>query len=839
VSQEQPINTSSYVHPRDPHLHRIENAMEYDPDGKPHLRVTLGSDNITITGDVNLVDTVTVNSTPEDPVHIHITEVGTSGILNVPYMPIQGTVSIGTDGTVSLSANTLSALENITVGGTVELGATTLSALENITVSGTVELGATTLSALENIGVTGTFWQATQPVSIATMPTTPVTGTFWQATQPVSGTVTIQDGGNTITVDGTVTANVTFPTTQQVSGTVALDTNTLTALENISATVSGTVELGSTTLTALENVGVTGTVELGSTTLTALENTTVTISGTPTVNIGTMPEVEIKNDSGNPVPISATTAANTALNPIYVEGSVTIDQTSGDPTLVKYVNSSNLQMDMVDRLRVASTSQMWWYAPTIDKDGDLRYIESITGTNAATNFVQNLSSINLTSGTDASGSVIRISRRRHKLRPGISMLASFSLNWNGYVPDGNVTKRAGMFTNFNGIFYEMSNDLQVVIRRRLTDGTLVERRVPRTSFTEDRLDGTGATGYDLRPVVKNTANITAYVSKSSVVVGGNGGTVYRVVFTVSDPTQFFVSQKGRITGVTPTLFNSTVMVTAISGNNVTFVYNQDPGTFSSLSSAKFEHTNLHHQYVFGFDFTGTRVGKCRFFMDSPLGRIAIHIEDFTDELSTPFVNAPAMSLRYEIFNSGAPGRLPNLTVSSEMINIEAEAVLNPGFGTAQRSTALAINKGTRTEYALLGVGLRPGEPNQRADLQVQNIELIDSGNVNTQNAGVYQWRLVLNPSFEGTAVPTPSDIGKCTRMWNYNNGTTISGGVTLIGGYVTSTTTLDVTTALNFLNLGSNIAYDDADKLVLAVKMVVDGTSDAALLATMNFIEAL
>jgi hypothetical protein len=29
-----------------------------------------------------------------------------------------------------------------------------------------------------------------QPVSIATMPTTPVTGTFWQATQPVSGTIT-------------------------------------------------------------------------------------------------------------------------------------------------------------------------------------------------------------------------------------------------------------------------------------------------------------------------------------------------------------------------------------------------------------------------------------------------------------------------------------------------------------------------------------------------------------------------------------------------------------------------------------------------------------------------
>ena len=150
---------------QDPNLNNIHKAMEYDDAGKPHLRVTLGSDNITITGDVNLLDTVTVTSTPEDPVHTHITEVGTSGILAVPYMPIQGTVSIGTDGTVSLSANTLSALENITVGGSV---------------------------------------------SVSNFPATQaVTGTFWQATQPVSGTVTVQDGGGSITVDGTVTATIT------------------------------------------------------------------------------------------------------------------------------------------------------------------------------------------------------------------------------------------------------------------------------------------------------------------------------------------------------------------------------------------------------------------------------------------------------------------------------------------------------------------------------------------------------------------------------------------------------------------------------------------------------
>lgn len=37
------------------------------------------------------------------------------------------------------------------------------------------------------IPVTGTFYPATQPVSIASMPSTPVTGTFYPATQPVSG----------------------------------------------------------------------------------------------------------------------------------------------------------------------------------------------------------------------------------------------------------------------------------------------------------------------------------------------------------------------------------------------------------------------------------------------------------------------------------------------------------------------------------------------------------------------------------------------------------------------------------------------------------------------------
>lgn len=64
------------------------------------------------------------------------------------------------------------------------------------------------------ISVSGTFWQATQPVSLSTLPalatgsntignvnvngTVPVSGTFWQATQPVSGTVSVSGSVTTV-----------------------------------------------------------------------------------------------------------------------------------------------------------------------------------------------------------------------------------------------------------------------------------------------------------------------------------------------------------------------------------------------------------------------------------------------------------------------------------------------------------------------------------------------------------------------------------------------------------------------------------------------------------------
>lgn len=82
--------------------------------------------------------------------------------------------------------------------------------------------------------VSGTFWQTTQPVSIATMPTTPVTGTFWQTTQPVSGTVAVSNASIPVTQ---ATASLLNATVAQGTANTAANawTTKLTDGTNIAA----------------------------------------------------------------------------------------------------------------------------------------------------------------------------------------------------------------------------------------------------------------------------------------------------------------------------------------------------------------------------------------------------------------------------------------------------------------------------------------------------------------------------------------------------------------------------------------------------------------------------
>ncbi len=93
------------------------------------------------------------------------------------------------------------------------------------------------IASMPSTPVTGTFWQATQPVSIASMPSTPVTGTFWQATQPVSAAASAFADGSDATIGAKADAAGT--------GTVSLIALTKQLhLDLVAATPAGSAVIG-------------------------------------------------------------------------------------------------------------------------------------------------------------------------------------------------------------------------------------------------------------------------------------------------------------------------------------------------------------------------------------------------------------------------------------------------------------------------------------------------------------------------------------------------------------------------------------------------------------------
>jgi hypothetical protein len=186
--------------------------------------VSLGSSNITINGDITIPGIVTVTSTPENPIHSHIIEVGTSSTLTTPYLPVGistllNTVSIGN--TVSISNTSfyiLNPVTSVTVGGTVSIANT-------VSISNT---SFYVLNPVTTVTVGGT-------VSIAN--TVSISNTSFYITNPVT-TVAVSGIGSTVTVQGTVGIGTT--------GQVSLNLNSAPVSSSNPLPVTGTVSISTT-----------------------------------------------------------------------------------------------------------------------------------------------------------------------------------------------------------------------------------------------------------------------------------------------------------------------------------------------------------------------------------------------------------------------------------------------------------------------------------------------------------------------------------------------------------------------------------------------------------------
>jgi hypothetical protein len=230
--------------------------------------------------------------------------------------------------------------------------------------------------------------------------------------------------------------------------------NVIVSSGNINANVSG-------------NVGVTGNV-------TVLQGTDPwVVSGN--INIDTLPEVEIKNDTGNPIPISRTTDENSVTNPIYVEG----------------VNNASFfaptQSDAFGRLRVSNpltlfdTQNMYY-----DQE---QFVTNTTGTG---NLTYNSNSTTFTLAVTGSGSVIRETTKTFIYQPGKSLLVLNTFCMATAAP--TLTQRVGYFNTNNGIFFEVAGSNINMVIRSYSSGTIVEDRVAQVDWNGDTLLGTGGSG---------------------------------------------------------------------------------------------------------------------------------------------------------------------------------------------------------------------------------------------------------------------------------------------------------------------------------------------------------
>jgi hypothetical protein len=243
------------------------------------------------------------------------------------------------------------------------------------------------------------------------------------------------------------------------TGNVYIRTDTDINIENAN------VNVGNIGVTSFGNIDISGD--------------TLPISGN--VNIDNIPEVEIKNDTGNPIPISKDGNTNSIINPLFVEG----------------VNNASFfaptQSDAFGRLRVSNPLTLF--------DTQNRYFDhqqfSSNVAGGGSVIYNSISSTFTLSVIGNGSSVQRETTKAFIYQPGKSLLVlnTFTMN----TPTSGLTQRVGYFNTQNGIFFETSGTTLNMVIRSSSSGSVVEDRVAQDDWNGDKLDGTGSSGITLDP----------------------------------------------------------------------------------------------------------------------------------------------------------------------------------------------------------------------------------------------------------------------------------------------------------------------------------------------------
>lgn len=327
-------------------LAALESITVQNPGGVSAVNIQDGGNSITV--DAVAFDTRPLNCATDSVTicpgvnPIQVVFAGTCGDIGISPVPVCFSLDFASD-KVDVSGSAVSVTQT-TSPWVTSLDATTLAALESITVQNPAGAGAVNIqdggnsitvdgsvSIVGSVAVTGPLTDA-QLRATAVPVSGPLTDTQIRATPlPISGTVTVTDGSGPLTVDGTVAISGTVAVTQSTSPWVVSNT--------VLSVVGGGTEAAAQRVTIANNsTGVLAVTDNGGS-LTV--DGSVSITGSVAVT-GPLTDTQLRASS---VPVSGAffqatqpvsgplTDVQLRATPVPISGTVTVTDGSGPLTV--------------------------------------------------------------------------------------------------------------------------------------------------------------------------------------------------------------------------------------------------------------------------------------------------------------------------------------------------------------------------------------------------------------------------------------------------------------------------------------------------------------------------
>lgn len=162
---------------------------------------------------------------------------------------------------------------------------------------------------------------------------------------------------------------------------------------------------------------------------------------------------------------------------------------------VLLVDDDTVQHTSKNRRKVSTFELTDFATYTQSKDDDI-WDEEISGTASAAHDVYQAMVLLQVGGT-AGDEIKRQTKRVQRYIPGRQSEMSMVFRWYPLLP--GIRRRVGLFDEDNGAYFEEEGSTFYCVIRRNTSGGVVETRIARDDWSDDKLDGTGPSGIVFNP----------------------------------------------------------------------------------------------------------------------------------------------------------------------------------------------------------------------------------------------------------------------------------------------------------------------------------------------------